>query len=97
MKIRIKVPLAGPVVSYNIDDVVELPACQAARLIEKDIAEPLKVNGVEKKITPNGEKEVLELDDLKQKGSYYYFPDGTFVQGKEEAEKLLKKINKEGD
>ena len=97
MKIRIKVPLAGPVVSYNIDDVVELPACQAVRLIEKDIAEPLKVNKAEKKVKPKGEKEVLGLDDLKQKGSYYYFPDGSFVQGREAAEDLIEKLNKEGE
>ena len=97
MKIRIKVPLAGPVVSYQIGDVVELPACQAIRLIEKDIAEPLKTKETEKKIQPEVEKEILKLEDLKQKGSYYYFPDGSFVQGKEAAEDLLEKLNKEGE
>jgi len=97
MKIRIKVPLAGPVESYQIGDVVELPAGQAVRLIEKDIAEPLKLKEIEKAVKAGSEISVLKLKDLKQKGSYYYFPDGSFVQGKEEAQKLLEKLNEVGD
>jgi len=97
MKIRIKVPLAGPVESYQIGDVVKLPAGQAVRLIEKDIAEPLKLKEIEKAVKAGSEKAVLKLEDLKQKGSYYYFPDGSFVQGREEAHKLLEKVNEEGD
>ena len=97
MKIRIKVPLAGPVESYQIGDVVELPAGQAVRLIEKDIAEPLKLKEIEKTVKTGSEISVLKLKDLKQKGSYYYFPDGSFVQGREEAQKLLEKLNEVGD
>ena len=97
MKIRIKVPLAGPVESYQIGDVVELPAGQAVRLIEKDIAEALKLKEIEKAVKAGSEISVLKLKDLKQKGSYYYFPDGSFVQGKEEAQKLLEKLNEVGD
>lgn len=78
-------------------DVIDVPKSLAGRWLGVNIAKPYKEEP-EKETTENVDtgEEKITFDDLEQKGSYYYFPDGSKAHGQEKAEKKLTEWN-EGD
>ena len=59
MKVKLKISMSGPTVSYKPGDIFEGPADECARLCDRGIATPIKSSG--KKTADKKTKETAAL------------------------------------